>query len=78
MCNNKRTTAILEPFLLPSSTPPHRTIVCKGSSCHQLAGSNARAFVFFREFIAANNDFEHNLDAVANGGASNGSDGCWV
>ncbi len=69
---------MLEPFLLPSSTPPNPTIICKGSCCHQLAGSNARAFVFLGGFVDADGDFERNLDAVADGGASNGSDGSWV
>ncbi len=78
MCNIKRTTTISEPFLLPSSTPPHGTIICKGSSCHQLAGLNARAFVFFRGFVAADGDFERDLATAADGGASDGSDGSWV
>ncbi len=65
-------------FSSQAQPPPHQTIICKGLSCHQLAGSNARAFIFFRGFVAADGDFERNLDAVANGWASDGSDGSWV
>jgi hypothetical protein len=39
-----------EQRIYPTGPPPHRTNFPKGSSCHQLAGSNPCAFVFFKGF----------------------------
>ncbi len=64
-CRCQITPLQLPPLLQTSLSwhLPHQTIFSK---------------VFFRGFVAADGDFECNLDAVANGGASDGGDGSWV
>jgi hypothetical protein len=53
----------------PTGPPPHRTNFPKGSSCHQLAGSNTCAFFFLGVHVAIESNFEqfflHDVDAVA-------------